>query len=161
MAGQRWTDSAIRRIQAAVRAIERQIKNAAGHRGRGYPPPTQERWGKLDGTLSAGGSATVSLWEGTGGSWGEWDQDSGENWEDVYAPPAMASGTIASGTWVLVRVVNGRRVVMNAWTHETVMTDFQVDTSTKKLQMKTRALLVVAVGAESGWTDIHTGTVCP
>ena len=43
----------------------------------------------------------------------------------------------------------------------TAMTNFQVDTGTQKLQKKTRALKTLASGAESDWTDVHTGTTCP
>ena len=43
----------------------------------------------------------------------------------------------------------------------TVISDFQVDGSTQKLQKKTRLITVIASDAESGWTDIHTGTECP
>ena len=73
---------------------------------------TKFRWGKLDGTLSAGSYATVSLWQGTDGSWGGWDQDSGENWEECYAPPILTSGSLDSGNWVLVGQINGRKVVL-------------------------------------------------
>lgn len=72
------------------------------------------RWGKLDGALAAGGTQTVSLWQKTDGGWDGWDEDSTENWETCYAPPVLASGTIDSGSWVLVGVVNGRRVVLLA-----------------------------------------------
>jgi len=75
---------------------------------------TLARWGKLDGTLSAGGTATVSLWQKTGGGWGGWDEDSGEDWEDCYAPPMLTSGSLDAGTFVLVEVINGRRVVTMA-----------------------------------------------
>jgi len=106
------------------------------------PPKTRAttfRWGKLDGALAAGGTATVSLWQGSDGSWGGWAQDSGQNWEEVYAPPMLTSDSIASGSWVLVAKVNGRKVVLEAWTKVTVMTNFQVDATNKKLQKKTQA----------------------
>ncbi len=70
------------------------------------------RWGKLDGEMTPGSQVDVSLWQGTDGDWGKWDQDSGENWEDVYAPPLMQSGSISAGKWVLVEMVNGRKVVL-------------------------------------------------
>jgi hypothetical protein len=69
------------------------------------------RWGKLDGTLSVGGTQDVSLWQTTGGGWGGWDEDSGEDWT-CYAPPLLSSGSIGSGKWVLVGIVNGRKVVL-------------------------------------------------
>jgi hypothetical protein len=70
------------------------------------------RWGKLSTTLDAGSTADVDLWQETGGGWGGWDEDSGQSWADVYAPPLMASGSIANGKWVLVGMVNGRKVVL-------------------------------------------------
>ena len=71
------------------------------------------RWGKLDEELVAGGTATVSLWWGSEThSWGEWDEDSDENWE-VYAPPVMtAESTIVAGKWVQVGIVDGRKVAL-------------------------------------------------
>jgi hypothetical protein len=74
-------------------------------------PDTSLRWGKLDSALSSGGTATVSLWQTTGGGWEGWDEDSTENWT-CYAPPLLSSGSIASGKWVLVGIVNGRKVVL-------------------------------------------------
>ena len=46
----------------------------------------------------------------------------------------------------------------------TVLTNFQVTGIT--LQKKTRSItvtegIVTNIGAESGWTTVHTGTVCP
>ena len=72
---------------------------------------TAYRWGKLDGALNSGSTAVVSLWQTTGGGWGGWDEDSTENWTS-YAPPLLTSGSIASGKWVLVGIVNGRKVVL-------------------------------------------------
>ena len=43
---------------------------------------------------------------------------------------------------------------------QVVMTDFQVDAATFKLQKKTRTFFAQVDDAESGWTDIHTGTDC-
>lgn len=81
-------------------------------------PPHQRtkpvlRWGKLSGTLSAGSTAPVALWQASNGSWGGWDQDSGQSWT-VYAPPILSSGSINSGKWVLVGIINGRKVVLLA-----------------------------------------------
>jgi hypothetical protein len=69
------------------------------------------RWGKLDAQLNSGSSASVSLWQTTGGGWEGWDEDSTENWA-CYAPPLLSSGNVASGKWVLVGIVNGRKVVL-------------------------------------------------
>jgi hypothetical protein len=43
----------------------------------------------------------------------------------------------------------------------TGMTEFQVDGAAKKLQDKTKVFYAIEPAAESGWTDIHTGTTCP
>ena len=40
----------------------------------------------------------------------------------------------------------------------TVVTDYRVDSN--KLQKKTQAVKVISAATESGWTDVHTGTVC-
>jgi len=52
------------------------------------------RWGKLDGDLAAGGSATVSLWQGSDGEWWLHDEDSTED-VTAYAWPGQ-NGTIES-----------------------------------------------------------------
>ena len=67
------------------------------------------RWGKLDGDLAAGGTATVSLWQTTGGGWEGWDEDSTED-ETAYAWPGQSS-TIASGAWVRIVKRDDRWVV--------------------------------------------------
>jgi hypothetical protein len=72
---------------------------------------TQLRWGKLDAQLNSGSTTAVSLWQTTGGGWEGWDEDSTENWT-CYAPPLLSSGNVASGKWVLVGIVNGRKVVL-------------------------------------------------
>ncbi len=72
---------------------------------------TPFRWGTLDGSLDAGGTATASLWCSTNGGWEGWDVDSGED-ETVYAPPLMASGSLDAGIWVLIGRINGRWVVI-------------------------------------------------
>lgn len=120
---------------------------------------TQYRWGKLDGALAAGATATVSLWQTTGGGWEGWDEPSTVNQEDVYAPPTLSAGTIASDQWVLIAKVNGRWIVLD-WQVATqvVQTTYQYDTATNKFQKKTRELLVAVNGAESAWTDVYTAT---
>lgn len=57
--------------------------------------------GVLDGGLSAGGSATMSIWELAAGTT-DWVNDSADTGDNVtvYAPAVMRSGTIAAGTWV-------------------------------------------------------------
>lgn len=119
---------AIRDAQAGERPEAdhiNEIRDAAERKGSGgtgvrdefgfTPRPDGEqtplRWGKLDGTLTAGGTQVVSLWRETGGGWAGWDEDSGENWT-CYAPFLLSSGSIASGKRVLVGIVNGRKVVL-------------------------------------------------
>lgn len=57
--------------------------------------------GVLDGALSAGGSATLSIWELDAGEtdWVNHSSDTTRN-ETVYAPAVMRSGSIAVGKWV-------------------------------------------------------------
>lgn len=57
--------------------------------------------GVLDGALSAGGSATMSIWELDAGQtdWVNHSSDTTRN-ETVYAPAVMRSGSIAVGKWV-------------------------------------------------------------
>ena len=40
------------------------------------------------------------------------------------------------------------------------VTDFRVDTTSHKLQIKSQAQLVWVAGTESDWQDIHTGDTC-
>jgi hypothetical protein len=54
-------------------------------------------YGKLDGALAAAGSATVSIWRWTGSAWADTTANL-----TVYAPPLLASGSIASGKWVRI-----------------------------------------------------------
>ena len=61
----------------------------------GTPQGETSYWGKLDGSLSANGSATVSIY------WKYPLVDSGNN-VTAYAPPLLTSGTISSGKWVEV-----------------------------------------------------------
>lgn len=70
------------------------------------------RWGKLDEELTAGSQVTVSLWRGTDGDWAGWEEDSNTDWEDVYAPPLMTSGSIAADKWVLIRDFGSRKVIV-------------------------------------------------
>ena len=41
------------------------------------------------------------------------------------------------------------------------VTQMQVNTSTLKIQVKTRRELVLEESVESDWTDVHTGNQCP
>ena len=104
----------LERTFRAVREVERRMRNVRGHRARwtGRPAGQKWRWGKLDAELAVSGTATVSCWQTTGGGWKGWDEDSGTN-VTAYAPPVQASA-IASGTWVLIALINGRWVVVLA-----------------------------------------------
>lgn len=159
---QRIGDETWGRVANAVRQVERWVRNRPPHQRQQYSHETQERWGKLDGTLNAGSSATVSLWKGTGNEWYKWDQDSGDN-VTAYAPPYLPSGrSVASGKWVLVRLMTARWTVI-WWEPEvaTVLTDYQVDGTNEAFQKKERANAALPFAdAESSWTTVHTGTDC-
>jgi hypothetical protein len=70
------------------------------------------RWGKLDAQLNSGSSATVSLWQATGGGWEGWDEDSGTDQVGVNAPPVLSTGSVASSKWVLYARLNGKLVAL-------------------------------------------------
>lgn len=74
--------------------------------------PIEELIGKLDGSLSQGSTATVSIWIGAGGS----ESDSGVNVEVAVRDWLMKSGAtaIASGKKVVVRRINGVPYVTEA-----------------------------------------------
>lgn len=72
------------------------MRNVRPHRSRWYGEEGPRfDWGKLDGALAAGGSATVSIWRGDPLA------DTGEN-VTAHAPPLLTAGSIASGNWVRV-----------------------------------------------------------
>ena len=63
-------------------------------------------WAKLDGALASGGSATASIWDDVPLA------DTTDNLT-VYAPPVLASGSLASGSWVMIQLHhNGRWYVI-------------------------------------------------
>lgn len=76
------------------------------------PDTLQLRWGKLADELTVGGTTGVNLWQTTDGGWEGWDEDSLKTWQNVYAPPVMTTGTVDASKWVLVGMVNGRKVVL-------------------------------------------------
>ena len=84
------------------------LREWESRRDLGAPPPTpfavpfpvQPKFGKVDDNPWTTGTATVSIWEWSGSAWA----DSTEN-ETVYAPPLLASGSIASGKWVRIEWV--------------------------------------------------------
>lgn len=84
---------------------------------------------------------------------------------DIYVPQMLkhlkdVDGTLAPATGDLFQY-DGAKWVKVATTDVTVVTDVQVDGTTRKLQKKTRSVKVIVNAAESGWTDIHTGVACP
>lgn len=58
----------------------------------------------------------------------------------------------ASGHWI---------ALTPTFVAQSTLTDFQVDTANQELEVKSRALKVMATAAESAWTVKHTGSVCP
>jgi len=119
-------------------------------------PTTTIWWGTLNENMSAGGTASVSIWDS------DPPNALADTGDDVDADDMIlpAGATAASGMWVLIQRISGRWWVTLYVNHIEVMTDYQVDTVNLTLQMKTRDILAPS-GAESGWTDIHTGTACP
>lgn len=81
---------------------------------------------------------------------------SGDNifiWNGVYV---QYPGTTVTGTGT-----SGDPYTVTPSTTVTVVTDVQYDSTTHKLQKKTRTVTITAAGAESGWTDWHTAVACP
>jgi len=113
---------------------------------------------KLTADLAAASSAAVDVYYWTGSAYA----DSTLN-GTVYAPHTLAT-TIPSGKKVNGRWTSAARRLEvfgpAEQTEVTVMTNFQVDTGSLKLQKKSRTAYVDTPGTESGWTDIHTGTAC-
>lgn len=65
-----------------------------------------------------------------------------------------------SGTGVVI-TQDGRLSTL-PYVTQTVVTDFQVDTSAKQLQVKTRSATLITSADESDWVSKHTGTAsCP
>jgi hypothetical protein len=162
-----FTRTSEERISEAVQNVEAMVGNAPSRRGRWHRHPNAGipmRWGKLDNNLNAGSTETVSLWQKTGGGWDGWDEDSTENENGVYAPPTWTSGTsLASGQFVLIAKINGRWVVIlptSGVVDAAMISEFRVDGPNQKLEVKTRSVTALAMGTESGWTTIHTGTDC-
>jgi hypothetical protein len=80
-------------------------------------------------------------------------------------PPPYTPGTpdppyVPDGSSGDILRHDGDRWVAQAPVTQEVVTDYRVDTATNKLQKKTITLTVIAKGAESGWTDVHTGVEC-
>jgi hypothetical protein len=132
--------------------------------GGGGASGDAHRWGKLDEDLEAGSSATVSLWQTTGGGWGGWDEDSTEN-ETATAPlswPAGSSLLSEDGIMVRIQRINGVWILVDPVAGKVydVVTDFRVDETGKTLDVRTRSVTVLRAGTVSGWITKHTGTDC-
>jgi len=107
--------------------------------------------GKLDGAITATGSATLSIWTGTPGS----ESDSGKN-ETVYN---WAAGALDSGTKVVATKISDHYYltgILPKTTEITVQTAEQWNGTAHKLQKKSRTAKVLDPGSESDWTDIDT-----
>ena len=108
--------------------------------------------------LTAPTADSLLAYEAAAGTWGYVEgaankmiYHNGTGWAALAAP----SG---AGTYMLTWTTAGL-----AWTQGTqitAVTTYQVDGANSKFQKKTRTAYVAAAGAESGWTDVHTGTVC-
>jgi hypothetical protein len=109
MRGHVPNDDAWRRIKNVVKRVERMGLELGG----GGPAEPRHyanvHLGKLDAELSAGGSATVSLWEFTTGATG---RDTGRNVTayDYF----LASGSLDANTKVKVEWIGGRWFVTAA-----------------------------------------------
>lgn len=101
------------RIVKAVRRVEGQLQNPGLIRATGpraVSDPGMKR-GKLDGTLSVGGSATMSVWKWNGSA----EADTGDN-ITVYDFLLASGQTIASGKKVVAEwdSASGRWYVVSA-----------------------------------------------
>ena len=90
---------------------------------------------------------------------------SDEAFYDVYVPQMLkhlkdVSGSLAPATGDVL-VFDGTNWVAAALENVVVITDFQVDGATLKLEKKTRSITVFASGPESAWLEVHTGVECP
>lgn len=94
--------------------------------------------GKLDGAITATGSATLSVWTGTPGS----ESDSGDN-VTVYN---WGAGAVASGAKVAAAKIGGNYYLINA------SYDVRWDGTNHKLQDST--------DDGTTWTDIDTAVTC-
>lgn len=77
-----------------------------------------------------------------------------------FDPSKQATdNTITDNDLIAYEEAIGGAIKAAQLTNMTVVTNIRVDGVT--LQYKTRPIVAVAAGAESGWTTWHTGTVCP
>ncbi len=126
-------------------------------------PVAEFRWGKLDGALRNGASdGSVDLWQATGGGWEGWDEPSGQNQGDVYAPPWLTDGEFPTGAWVLIAKINGRWVVEHCFVKANVVVDLNVDGANAKLEQKRRLILVTPRDDAGSFEVYHPGNAtCP
>ena len=73
----------------------------------------------------------------------------------------LAPGDLAQDWIPVMRTKYGVWIANPLGEEIEVVTDYRVDTVNLKLQKKTRTVLVVPVGDESDWIDVHEGTDCP
>lgn len=91
-----FTPQSAARVARATRQVERWVKNTPQSRGRWGGVNSRWECGKLDGSMSFDGTATMSIWKWDGSTMA----DTGEN--VTVRDWLLASGqTIASGTRVV------------------------------------------------------------
>lgn len=96
-----FNDDAMRRIASSVRYVE-QLQKVEQNQPVGPRRFVHLKEGKLDGALSTGGSATMSVYaKNAAGTWG----DTGENITVEY--PSGIGPAISSGKWLVVLWING------------------------------------------------------
>lgn len=147
------------RISKAVQRVEREYVNPPTSAPRPRRGKHNVIFGKLDGALTQGGSATMSVWtddpladSGRNVTVYDWFLGDGEE----LAAGKKVKAEFICGKWYATWWESGAEAET-----QTVMTNFQVDGANQKLQKKTRSVKLKPAGDESGWTDVHTGSICP
>lgn len=115
------------------------------------PTTSVLRWGKIDAqNVKAGETCTVSLWQKEDGGWQGWDEDSGQNIEDVYCPPTNPG--LPRDCLVLIGQINGRWIIH--WPQSVVIAGLTVGA----VQTTTGVFNVDNVTAIEGSTPISSST---
>lgn len=161
---------AAKRIGAVVRRAERALRASDyAHRDGGRQPSfLQEQAFELSTALEASGTATAYPrdWDPTQGSGdGAYVTDTSTTFTVRDTQEIGHRGVIGAKGFCHIRFkTDGTKfgeIVRIQQDVITVMTNFQVDAANQKLQKKTRDVVVSPAAAETGWTDVHTGSVCP
>ncbi len=96
----------------------------------------------------------------------EINQDTPTEQDEFYVPQMLkhlkdVDDTLAPASGDLLKFDGAEWVKVTPVTI-TVVTNMQVDGTTRKLQKKTQVITVLPdANTESGWTDVHTGVECP